>query len=231
MARARFRARSSAPRSTRPTIPTRGRFCPTQRSFAKLRASFALHAGVVARPHLAVRRRRRHFRTDFDGRYSRFRIVQRRRRMGTRNASRCMASWSRAIPPGSAGQEHRRPSHFFNSNANLRFQENRYGFIHQFNWDVKTQSLLQQRIAGYYNAQCCGFSAEYQIFDLTGSQPRPSRRTRGSTSRSPLAASETSPTSSARWAAPIATPDTQCMSGQADDEAESPPMLLNSVRQ
>jgi hypothetical protein len=32
---------------------------------------------------------------------------------------------------------------------------------------VRLQSILQQRIAGYYNAQCCGFSAEYQFFDLT----------------------------------------------------------------
>jgi hypothetical protein len=60
-----------------------------------------------------------------------------------------------------------RPSQFFNSNLNLRFQQNRYGFIHQLNWDVKSQSLLQHRIAGYYNAQCCGFSAEYQFIDLT----------------------------------------------------------------
>ena len=60
-----------------------------------------------------------------------------------------------------------RPSQYFNSDLNLRFQNNRYGVIHQVNWDVKNQSLTQHRIASYYNAQCCGFSAEYQFIDLT----------------------------------------------------------------
>ena len=38
---------------------------------------------------------------------------------------------------------------------------------HSINWDIKNQSLTQHRIASYYNAQCCGFSAEYQFIDLT----------------------------------------------------------------
>ena len=65
--------------------------------------------------------------------------------------------------------------------SNVRFQRNRYGLIHSFNWDIKNESVLQQRIAGYYNAQCCGFTAEYQMFDLsqyrggTGLVPQDSR--------------------------------------------------------
>ena len=65
------------------------------------------------------------------------------------------------------GQNVARQTHYFNSFTNLRFLQNRYGITHSINWDVKQQSLTQHRIAGYYNAQCCGFSAEYQFIDLS----------------------------------------------------------------
>ena len=41
------------------------------------------------------------------------------------------------------------------------------GGVYSFNFDVGRGALLQQRILGYYNAQCCGFSVEYQAFDFT----------------------------------------------------------------
>jgi len=111
------------------------------------------------------------FRTDYDGRYSRFRSFSADAGWEEPRLS-LLAGWSNARfrPDTRAdrlGQNAIRPSQYFNSDLNLRFQNNRYGVIHQVNWDVKTQSLLQHRIASYYNAQCCGFSAEYQFIDLT----------------------------------------------------------------
>jgi hypothetical protein len=79
-----------------------------------------------------------------------------------------LAGWSNVrFRPNLLGLNTIRPSQYFNANTNLRFQNNRYGFVHNLNWDVKAQALMQHRIAGYYNAQCCGFSAEYQFIDLT----------------------------------------------------------------
>jgi hypothetical protein len=107
------------------------------------------------------------FRTDYDGRYSRFRQFSADAGWEEERVS-LTAAWSAVrFNPDAQGRNRVRPSQYFNANTNLRFQENRYGLIHQFNWDIKTQSLLQHRIAGYYNAQCCGFSAEYQFIDLT----------------------------------------------------------------
>ena len=107
------------------------------------------------------------FRTDFDGRYSRFRSFSADAGWEEERIS-LVASWSNVrFNPDRLGRNVARPSQYFNANTNLRFQQNRYGFIHQLNWDVKTQSLLQHRIASYYNAQCCGFSAEYQFIDYT----------------------------------------------------------------
>jgi hypothetical protein len=54
-----------------------------------------------------------------------------------------------------------------NTYTAVRFQQNRFGVIHSFNFDVRQHQVLQQRFAGYYNAQCCGFTAEYQTFDFS----------------------------------------------------------------
>jgi LPS-assembly protein len=107
------------------------------------------------------------FRTDFDGRYSRFKQFSADASWDQERVS-LLAGWSQLrFRPDRSGINIARQSHFFNSNTTLRFQQNRFGVIHHLNWDVKAQSVLQQRIAGYYNAQCCGFSAEYQMFDLS----------------------------------------------------------------
>ena len=38
--------------------------------------------------------------------------------------------------------------------------------IYSFNYDVLRSTLLQQRISGFYNAQCCGLAFEYQTYNL-----------------------------------------------------------------
>jgi hypothetical protein len=50
----------------------------------------------------------------------------------------------------------------------VKFRQNRIGAIHSVNLDILRKSVLQQRIAGFYNAQCCGFTAEFQTFNFTG---------------------------------------------------------------
>jgi len=107
------------------------------------------------------------FRTDFDGRFRKFTSVG---ADGTWNNPRVslLAGWSEVL--FRADNEGKNIpsalSHYFNSNTTVRFQQNRYGVIHNFNYDVHNRSILQMRIAGYYNAQCCGFTAEYQTVDL-----------------------------------------------------------------
>jgi LPS-assembly protein len=108
------------------------------------------------------------FRTDFDPRYSRFRTLG---ADGSWNNSRVslLAGWSqvRFYPDRLGKNQLAALTHYLNTNTTVRFKQNRFGIIHSFNWDIKRKSILQQRIAGYYNAQCCGFTAEYQTFDLS----------------------------------------------------------------
>ena len=118
------------------------------------------------------------FRTDYDGRYSRFRSLSADAGWEDEMVS-LIASWSNLrFRPDSRGRNAARQTHYFNAYTSLRFQDNRYGVTHSLNWDVKYQSLSQHRMAGYYNAQCCGFSAEYQFIDfnqLTTGVPKDSR--------------------------------------------------------
>jgi len=57
--------------------------------------------------------------------------------------------------------------HFLSQSTLIRTRDNRFGGLYTFNYDVRLGSFLQQRILGYYNAQCCGFTVEYQTYDLS----------------------------------------------------------------
>jgi hypothetical protein len=107
------------------------------------------------------------FRTEFDGRYSKF------RQFGADtswNSDRLtlLAGWSQVhfVPDSTGKNIVNSLSHYLNTNTTLRFKQNRFGVVHSFNWDIRGRDILQQRLAGYYNAQCCGFTAEWQTFDF-----------------------------------------------------------------
>ena len=57
------------------------------------------------------------------------------------------------------------PTNLIQTSANLRFAGGRYGTNVTYNYDVARSSLLNQRYVGFYNAQCCGISVEYQSFN------------------------------------------------------------------
>jgi LPS-assembly protein len=60
-------------------------------------------------------------------------------------------------------------THFLNSTVNVHRMGNRLGGAYTFNYDLKQNAFLQQRVTAYYNSQCCGIAVEYQAFNYTGS--------------------------------------------------------------
>jgi len=108
------------------------------------------------------------FQTQFDGRWHKFQTFA---AITSWNTERLMLAtgWNqvhfRADEHGNNIES--ALSHYLNTNTTLRFKQNRYGLVHSFNWDIRGKDILQQRLAGYYNAQCCGFTAEWQMFDFT----------------------------------------------------------------
>jgi LPS-assembly protein len=57
-------------------------------------------------------------------------------------------------------------AHFVTARAGLRTRDGRYGGNYGFNYDVKNGKFADQRFGAFYNAQCCGVSADYQIADI-----------------------------------------------------------------
>ena len=44
----------------------------------------------------------------------------------------------------------------------MRTRNNKYGAIYSFAYDVFHSTMIQQKISGFYNAQCCGVAFEFQ---------------------------------------------------------------------
>jgi LPS-assembly protein len=59
-----------------------------------------------------------------------------------------------------------RPDKFFNASTTVRSRGNRFGGTYAFYYDLGRQTFLDQKIVGYYNAQCCGLVVEYQQFNF-----------------------------------------------------------------
>ena len=109
------------------------------------------------------------FRTELDSRFLKFRQFG---ADGSWNSDRLslMAGWSMThfVPADATGKNCESClSQYLNTNTTMRFKQNRYGIVHSFSWDIRANDILQQRIAGYYNAQCCGFTAEWQMYDFS----------------------------------------------------------------
>jgi hypothetical protein len=108
------------------------------------------------------------FRTEFDGRYSKFKTMSADVSWNSPRLTET-AYWSRVlfVDDGYGHNQISALTQSLNTYTAVRFQQNRFGVIHSFNFDVRQHQVLQQRFAGYYNAQCCGFTAEYQTFDFS----------------------------------------------------------------
>ena len=108
-------------------------------------------------------------RAEYDGRYRAWRSIGADGTVSGGDTVHATLGWSqrRYIPELPGFDDPSRLDHYFNGSTTLRLRQNRYGFVHSFNWDILRGALLQQRLAGYYNAQCCGFAAEYQMWDFT----------------------------------------------------------------
>jgi lipopolysaccharide assembly outer membrane protein LptD (OstA) len=77
--------------------------------------------------------------------------------------------WSQRRLPGAPGEDVEIGDHYINGSANVRTLRNRLGGSYSFNYDLRRDRFLQQRLLFYYNAQCCGFGVEYQTYNFSGS--------------------------------------------------------------
>lgn len=109
------------------------------------------------------------FRADYDTQFWAFRQLGADATIVLTNRLQSTVGWSqkRLIKKLPGFNDPGRLDHFLNQSTLLHTKSNRVGALYTFNYDARLHSFLQQRIMGYYNAQCCGFSVEYQTFNLS----------------------------------------------------------------
>jgi len=80
------------------------------------------------------------------------------------------ASWSkRALIPQLLGFND--PSNLtqaITAQSNVHTKDNKFGGIYSFSYDVLLGRMLNQRMSGFYNSQCCGIAFEFQTFNYGG---------------------------------------------------------------
>ena len=77
------------------------------------------------------------------------------------------ATWTKkAFIEGLQGFDNRAfLDHYISTNTTVHTKDNRVGGIYSFNYDVLNSQMTNQRMSGFYNAQCCGIAFEYQIYN------------------------------------------------------------------
>ena len=61
-----------------------------------------------------------------------------------------------------------RLDNYINSSTSFRTEDNKFGGLYNFNYDIRRGRFLAQMIRLYYNAQCCGLRIDYQVFNFEG---------------------------------------------------------------
>ena len=91
---------------------------------------------------------------------------------GSWNTSRMQLSggWSRRrfLPELPGYDNPALANHDINATVTIHRPDNHLGGLYQFNYDLRNDFFRQQRIMGFYNAQCCGISIEYQTYNMGG---------------------------------------------------------------
>jgi LPS-assembly protein len=55
---------------------------------------------------------------------------------------------------------------YLTANTGLTFMQRRIGGSYSLSWDIGRGYVVSQSMVGFYNAQCCGFSVEYQNYNF-----------------------------------------------------------------
>jgi LPS-assembly protein len=106
-------------------------------------------------------------RAEFDSRYHSLRTISAQGTYSPNAQVQTNVGWSKRgfIPELFGFNDKNFLDQSVNASTTVRTRNNRYGTTYSFNYDILRSTLLQQRITGYYNAQCCGIAFEYQTYN------------------------------------------------------------------
>jgi len=103
-------------------------------------------------------------RAEFDPRYHSLRTISASGSYSWANMFQLASTWSKRgfIPQLPGFNNPNLLDQAINAQTTLHTANNRLGGIYSFNYDILHKNVLQQRLSGFYNAQCCGIAFEYQ---------------------------------------------------------------------
>ena len=103
-------------------------------------------------------------RAEFDPRYHSLRTISASGSYSWANLFQFASTWSKRgfIPQLAGFNDTNLLDQAINAQTTVHTANNRVGGIYSFNYDILHKNLLQQRLSGFYNAQCCGIAFEYQ---------------------------------------------------------------------
>jgi LPS-assembly protein len=107
-------------------------------------------------------------RAEFDSKYRELRTISAQGTYGWGNQLQMTLGWSKKafIEQLVGFNDPAALDHYINVSANLHTKDNRFGGLYAFNYDVLRSFMVNQRITGFYNAQCCGLALEYQTYNF-----------------------------------------------------------------
>ena len=103
-------------------------------------------------------------RAEFDPRYHSLRTISASGSYSWANMFQLASTWSKRgfIEQLDGFNNPNLLDQAINAQTTLHTANNRLGGIYSFNYDILHKNVLQQRLSGFYNAQCCGIAFEYQ---------------------------------------------------------------------
>jgi LPS-assembly protein len=109
-------------------------------------------------------------RAEFDSRYLALRTISATGTYNITNVLNASMNWTKTayIAQLAGFNDPTYLTQYLNGSTNVHTPDNRYGMLYSFNVDLLHSTILQQRITGFYNSQCCGVSFEYQTYNLSG---------------------------------------------------------------
>jgi hypothetical protein len=104
-------------------------------------------------------------RFEYDQDLDRFVTMRVNGSIGVRDVLLATFGWSRRFV------DEARTDNLLDAGGTFNIQQGRVGGAYNFSYDFYREQLVQQRLTGYYHAQCCGIAFEYQTYTFARINP------------------------------------------------------------